>query len=329
MPEGHAWWVDVSSGKHQLYQDRYQPPPLQAEQVLIEIHCAGLNYKDALSVTGQAPISRLPKIIPGQDLSGIVIESTSASHQAGDRVLSIGHGLGESLNGSCAQFAVVDAVQAFKIPPNWTLPMAASFGTAGFTAALAIEKMRWNSANPSDLPVLITGASGGVGLHALMLLNLQQKPTDIMSRRVDTDVFNAFEVHTRHPPIVSNTSMLCKPQWSGIIDSVGGNQLTELLKHVAPWGQVVSIGITQSAQFSGQLYPFIVRGIDLLGMNASGCPLALKQHVFSQCFDTIQRQDYQIPMHLIDFNDLPEAADALLAGTAPAGRFILQLGDKI
>ncbi|WP_395376525.1 alcohol dehydrogenase catalytic domain-containing protein [Marinicella sp. W31] len=329
MYTGYAWWVDVANGQHQLYQDTYKPPSLKSGQVLVHNHYAGINYKDALSVTGQAPISRLPKIIPGQDLSGVVAESASDFHRIGDKVLSMGHGLGEHLNGSLAEYTVVDATQAFKIPENWTLQMAASFGTAGFTAALALEKMRWNTAKTSDLPVLVTGASGGVGLHALLLLNKQQRLVDIMSRRVGTDIFKLFNIHTQHGPIETSKKPLHQPQWSAIIDSVGGDQLSELLKHITPWGQAVSIGITQSPLLSAQLYPFIVRGIDLLGMNASGCPLALKKKVLDDSFNSIQPDDYNIPIQLITFDDLPQAAKTLIEGTAPAGRFVVKFSDKI
>ena len=328
MSDSRAWWVDVAAEKHQLYPGNYRPPPLKPGQVLVRNHFAGINYKDALSVTGQAPISRLEKIIPGQDLSGVISETASDIHQIGDQVLSIGHGLGEHLNGSLADYTVVDAAQAIKIPSSWSLPMAASFGTAGFTAALALEKMQRSRLTSSDLPILVTGASGGVGLHALLLLNALQQKVDIMSRNPDAEIFNRFTVNAQHAPIQFKQTMLNQAQWSGIIDSVGGDQLMELLKHVTPWGQAVSVGITQSVKFSGQLYPFVVRGIDLLGMNASGCPIELKTNLLQRWFERIQLETYTIPMHVIAFEDLPQAASALIEGTAPAGRFVVKFSDK-
>ena len=207
--------------------------------------------------------------------------------------------------------------------------MAAGFGTAGFTAALALEKMHWNDVQSSDLPVLITGASGGVSLHALLLLNSDQRPVDIISRKPDHTVFDAFDIHSKYTPIASSSKLLNKPRWSAVIDSVGGHQLAELMKHIAPWGHVVSIGMTQSVEYPGQLYPFIVRGVNMLGMNASGCPLELKQTVLQRCFYQLDSKNYTIPIHTIAFEDLPTAAEQLVNGNAPPGRFVLKLGDKI
>lgn len=322
--KGSAYWVDRSSGTHHLSQAIHEIVDLSENQIIVNNHYAALNYKDALSITGKAPISRIGKIIPGQDLTGIVVESKSAEFNIGDRVISIGMGLGETQDGSFSNYTVLNANQTLHLPSHWSLKMACGFGTAGFTAALALKKIKNNTVIKNDFPMLITGSRGGVGMHALLLSNLLGQKTDIISRNINDIVFDQFVIHKKYSPVDCSPNFLLKTRWSSAIDMVGGTQLAEIMKHITPWGNVVSIGTIASHEMKNNLYPWIIRGVNLLGMNASGCPVELKKNIFNDCFKLLNQDNYNIPIHTIKFTQARKIADLMTAGKAPPGRTIIE-----
>lgn len=257
------------------------PPELKNDDVQVEVHFSSINFKDALAVTGRGKILRQLPLVPGIDASGVVIKSRSEKFREGDEVLVTGCGLGETQDGGLGQVITVPAAWVIRKPSSLTLETAAILGTAGFTTALAIHQLEKNDLKPDTLPVLVTGATGGVG--SLSLLMLKQKGYTITawsrkdSAREQLKKWGADEVQA--PPTVPSRP-LESARWSAAIDNVGGTVLAQLLSQIKPHGSVASIGLAQSAQLETTVFPFILRGVNILGTSSATCPRPLREKVW-------------------------------------------------
>src|SRR5580698_9750525 len=243
--------------------------------VLIRVAYSCLNYKDALAVTGKGAILRgLPKV-PGIDLSGVVESSTDAALRPGSKVLVTGCGLGEGLDGGLAEFARVPAEAVVPLPPTLTLFEAMAFGTAGFTAALALTRMLENHQSPERGPIAVTGPTGGVGAIALGLLKRAGFATAAITGKKEESEFlqrlGADEVVDRKT-LDLGTKPMEKARWGGAVDSLGGDTLTYLTRTVQPLGNIACIGLAQSPALATTVLPFILRGVSLLGINSVEVP---------------------------------------------------------
>lgn len=265
--------------------------------VVIKVHYSGVNYKDALAATGKGAILKSFPLNGGIDLAGVVESSTDSRFNKGEQVLVNGCGLGEVHDGGLAQFARVPADWVIKIPNGLSMKECMTLGTAGFTAALAIHRMLENGQNPEKGPVVVTGASGGVGSLAVnMLSGLGYEVIAVSGRRE----FDSFLTELGASKVCSVEQLglserpLDKAQFGGAIDNVGGKLLSSLLAHTNLWGNVASIGLADTHQLDTTVFPFILRGVSLLGVSSTNCPMPLRRAIWERL-----GQDYK-PAKLAD-----------------------------
>ncbi|MBY0384931.1 YhdH/YhfP family quinone oxidoreductase [bacterium] len=273
--------IDDFSSIRCSWQER-SLPELASDEVQIEVYYSSLNYKDALAVTGSGKILRKLPLVPGIDATGIVLKSRSEKLKAGDKVLVTGCGLGENRDGGLAQIITVPASWVVSLPSSLTLESAAILGTAGFTAGLALHQLEKNDLTlQTDLPVLVTGATGGVGSLSLLMLRQKGYKTMAWSRKLQlTEQLKKWGADEVLAPPTSNARPLESAKWSAAIDNVGGEILARLLPSIKPHGSVASIGLAQSAEIHTTVFPFILRGVNILGISSGTCPRPLRELVW-------------------------------------------------
>jgi NADPH2:quinone reductase len=258
---------------------------LSAGDVVVRVAYSSINYKDALAATGAGKILRRSPLIGGVDLSGTVVSSTDARYREGAAVLVTGCGLSEMHDGGYAEYARVPGDWVIPIPAGLDMRAAMIMGTAGFTAALAIHKMEHNGLKPGSGPVVVTGASGGVGSIAIDMLAGRGYEVVAVSGKPDADeylkVLGAGRI-LRRQEIDLGKRPLEKALWSGAIDNVGGELLTWLTRSMNSWGCIASIGLAGGADLHTTVMPFILRGINLLGINSSATLRDLRLNVWSR-----------------------------------------------
>jgi len=273
-------YKDLSTGLETL------PSPIPADgEVVILGHYSSINYKDSLAVTGQGKILRELPMTPGIDVAGEILLSNDSRFNVGDTVLVTGCGLGERFDGGYAEQVKVAADFVIPCPDGLTPREAMIIGTAGFTAALAIHRMEENHQSPSDGPIVVTGASGGVGSMAIdMLANRGYEVTAISGKTAAFDYLKklgASEIITREQFDLGQRP-LEKARWAGAIDNVGGEMLAGLTRMIQPRGNIASIGLAGGYELHTTVMPFILRGINLLGINSVDCPMALRKQLWTQ-----------------------------------------------
>ena len=268
---------------HQL--ETMDEEDLSSGSVLVRVYYSSINYKDALAATGRGKIMRRLPLNAGIDLAGVVQESMDSRFKPGDKVLANGCGLGENHDGGLAEFCRLPGDWLISLPDGLTMHEAMLFGTAGFTAALAIHRMENNGQNPEQGAIAVTGASGGVGsLAVAMLAKLGYEVIALSGREEHADylkMLGAQRVMTAEELALSN-SPLGKARFAGAIDNVGGSLLGQLLAHVDLWGNVASIGMADSHTLNASVFPFILRGVSLLGTSSANCPMPLRAEIWQK-----------------------------------------------
>jgi NADPH2:quinone reductase len=253
--------------------------------VVIRAAWSGVNFKDALGVTGRAPIFKRLPLNAGIDVSGTVESSSDPRFEPGDPVLVNGMGLGESADGGFAQRVRVPAGWVVPLPVGLDLREAMVLGTAGFTAALALHRMEANGQEPDKGPIVVTGPTGGVGSAAVSMLARRGYRVVAVTGRPEHEGYlrdlGAHEVTTPQGLGLGNRP-LESARFGGAIDNVGGALLAGLLRHVAPWGNVAAIGNAAGPQFDGSVFPFILRGVSVLGASSGNCPMPLRTEIWNR-----------------------------------------------
>ena len=322
-------WIAEKPGQAARLTNAPARPPLQPGEVRIRGHFAAVNFKDALALTGRADIVRRFPLIVGQDVSGTVIESRHPDHEPGQRVVMTGCGLGETRDGTFTPEIIAPGDCTRELPADWSLEMAAAVGTAGFTAAYALLKLQQVGQTPMDGPLLVTGASGGVGSHALTLLDREGFEVIALSRKkhhhADLLALGARRVMDKLPDRGKlTTKPLLSPHCAGAIDTLGGDTLAWLLASTQAQGNVVCLGLAESARLHTTVLPFILRGINVLGLTASHAPLAWRKRVWDFLFTRLNARNYRIPYRVMPLRDARKAADFLMTGDN-FGRVLLDL----
>jgi acrylyl-CoA reductase (NADPH) len=255
-------------------------------EVLIKSAYSGLNYKDALGVTFSAPIYKKNLIVPGIDVSGVVFKSRSKKFKEGDSVIVHGMGLGESFDGGFSEFVQVDENVVVPLPKGLSLKQAMILGTSGFTAALAVARMIQNGQVPDHGPILVSGASGGVGQVAVQILNqLGFFVEAVTSKKTKTDFLESLGAHlvTDLESLLNESSKpLEKVVWGGAVDNLGGSFLEFVLPRIELWGNVASVGLAQTSGLKTSVMPFILRGVSLLGASSNNTPMWLRHQIWKQ-----------------------------------------------
>ena len=301
---------------------------LAAGDVVVRVAYSGINYKDALAATGAGRILRRFPLVGGVDFSGIVETSADPRYQAGDAVLVTGCGLSETHDGGYAQYARVKGEWVIPLPPGLTLFGAMALGTAGFTAALAIHKMEHNGQVPAKGPIVVTGATGGVGSLAIDMLArrgydvvaVSGKPAaiDWLKSLGASKVLLRGEIDLGKRPLEP-------ARFGGAIDNVGGETLAWLTRTVDSWGNIASIGLAGGAELHTTVMPFILRGINLLGINSSATLREMRLAVWTRiATDLAPRHLARIATRTIAFDELPDAFGAYLEGGV-TGRTVVRI----
>jgi putative YhdH/YhfP family quinone oxidoreductase len=245
-------------------------------EVLIRVHYSSLNYKDALSATGNRGITRHFPHTPGIDASGTVVESWSDRFKPGDPVIVTGYDLGMDTAGGFGQYIRVPAVWVVPLPAGLTLKQSMIYGTAGFTAGLSVYHLS-QVVSPSDGEVLVTGATGGVGSLAVALLSKCGYQVEALTGKTDQQDFltrlGASKILTRDQLPADQGKSLLKGLWAGAVDTVGGQVLSNLVKSIKMQGAVTSCGHVAGQGLDMTVFPFIIRGVSLIGINSQSCPM--------------------------------------------------------
>ena len=253
-------------------------------EVLIQVHYSSLNYKDALSASGNHGVTRSYPHTPGVDASGIVAASTDPDFKAGDAVVVTSYDLGMNTDGGFGEYIRVPAAWVFPLPEDLTLQEAMIYGTAGFTAAQSFWELKMAGCKPENGPILVTGAAGGVGsISVRLLLNSGYEVAAVSGHDDGKTLLKEFGVQQilgREEVIDTGTRPLLKSKWNGVIDSVGGVPLATALKTTQPGGVVTTCGNVAGAELSTTVFPFILRGLRLIGIDSQNCPHTLRKQLW-------------------------------------------------
>lgn len=307
---------------------RLEPDDLPDGDVLVRVTHSGINYKDALAATGAGRILRRYPLTGGIDMAGVVAESSDARFAPGDRVLATGNGLSETIDGGYAEWFRGSADILVPVPATLSNAQAMMLGTAGFTAALAIHRMEQNGQAPGQGPVVVTGASGGVGSLAVdMLAGLGYEVVAVTGKPDAAEYLSALgasRVLSRHD-IAFGSRPLEAAEWAGAIDNLGGDYLAWLTRTVGYGGNIASIGLAAGHDLKTTVMPFILRAVCLLGINSVDTPRPLREAVWQRlATDLRPRHLDRIGGRSIAFDQLPRAFQAYLDG-AVTGRTLVRI----
>ena len=304
---------------------------LSPGDVVIAPEFSAINYKDAMAATGAAPILRVPTLIGGIDAAGSVVHSENERFTVGQPVLITGCGLSETRDGGFAERLRVPGDSLIDIPPPFTARSASILGTAGFTAMLAIERLQENHVMPDTGPVLVTGASGGVGSLAILLLSRLGYSTIAMTGKSEAhEALRALGANEIREPfdLSGDPEGLAKAEVAGAIDNLGGNALPLLVRMTRPWGSVVSIGRATGNAFRGSVIPFIIRGASILGVTSANCPMDRRRRAWSRLFETLRPEDLEpLVSDTIGLEYLPDRFPLYIEGRA-RGRTLVRLNQN-
>lgn len=301
---------------------------LPAGEVLIDVHYSSLNYKDALSATGNPGVSRNFPHTPGIDASGVVVSSDSDRFNIGDSVVVIGFDLGMGTDGGYGQQIRVPADWVVALPEALSMEDSMVLGTAGVTAALCVDKLESAGMTPQSGPVLVTGATGGVGSVAIMLLKELGYTVTAVSGKPEQHDFltsiGASEILPREALLEGGKKPLLAETYGGVVDTVGGELLFNALKSLRYGCSLAACGLVASPQFDATVLPFILRHVNLLGVDSVQLPLAEKQRIWSKLATTWQLPRLHELKRSLELTDVSAAIDQILAGKM-VGRGVVSL----
>jgi NADPH2:quinone reductase len=300
---------------------------LSAGDVVIRAAYSSVNYKDALAATGAGKILKRFPLIGGIDVSGTVTASGDPRFGPGDDVLVTGYDLGVGQDGGFAGLVRVPGDWVVRLPAGLSLRDAMVYGTAGFTAGLAIVRLEHNGLRPGTGPVAVTGATGGVGSIAVGALARLGHDVTAISGKDDAHAhllgLGAARVQSR-TAIDLGTRPLEKATWAGAVDAVGGDLLAWLTRTAMPWAGIASTGLTGGTVLPLTVMPFILRGVSLIGVDSVACPADLRAATWQRLATDMRPSRLDTVARDITLDDLPAAFDTLLKGHA-RGRFVVDL----
>ena len=303
------------------------PEQLDPGEVLIRVHSSSINYKDALAATGAGKIIRRFPCVGGIDLSGEVVESTDTRFRAGDRVIATSYDIGVAHHGGYAEYARIPAGWVIPLPDGLDLHEAMALGTAGFTAALGIVRMEDNGLQPANGPVVVTGATGGVGSVALLLLHQLGYEAVAVTGKESAHAFlrslGAASVLDRRELLKDRDKPLLAARWAGVVDTVGGDLLATAIKSTGFDGVVTLCGNAASADLPISVYPFILRGVHLVGIYSANSPMERRLRVWEKLAGEWQL-DLGPISRVVSLYRLEEEIMAMLAGRT-TGRCVVDL----
>ncbi|MEV0948715.1 MDR family oxidoreductase [Rhodococcus sp. NPDC049939] len=318
MKEFTVWIARENSEGIGLSRESVGEPFLPAGEVTIQVEYSSVNYKDALALTPKGGVVRDYPLVPGIDLAGVVVESQTLEFAVGDKVVAHGYDIGTARHGGYAQFA--------RVPADWVVRLgsmstrtAAAIGTAGFTAAMSVEALLASGIEPENGPVLVTGASGGVGTVAVDLLSTAGFDVVASSGKPEKaellTQLGASRVIGRIPEPGTEPRPLGKAQWAGAVDCVGGATLAHVLSTVQYGGAVAASGLTGGAQLATTVLPFILRGVSLLGMDSVQYPIDQRRRLWGRLESDLAPSRLDLITHEVPIADVVSVIDEVRAGS--------------
>ena len=294
-------------------------------EVLLDVAYSSLNFKDGLALRGDRGVARISPLIPGIDVVGTVVDSSDERWRAGDEVVLTGAGLGETRNGGYSQRARVEAESLVRVPPAIGMARAAAIGTAGFTAAQAVLALDHHDIPDGD--VLVTGATGGVGSVAVMLLSASGRRVVAASGSPDnrgylqrlgaSDILDRAELQQPGKPLQAS-------RWAGAVDVVGGATLANLLAQTRYGGAVAACGLVGGPELATTVMPFILRGVALLGVNSVDASLVTRDRVWHLLERDLDLGLLDTLTETIGLSQVPAYASRILAGDT-RGRIVIDV----
>ena len=302
---------------------------LDAGEVTIRVHYSSINYKDALAATGAGKIIRRFPCVGGIDLCGEVVDSADARFKPGDKVIATSFDIGVAHHGGYAEYARVPAGWVVALPAGLDLFEAMALGTAGFTAALGIVRMEDNGLAPANGPVIVTGATGGVGALAIdMLAQLGYHVVALTGKESEGEyltMLGAAEILLRSTIDFDKVRPLEAARWAGAVDNVGGQILHWVLATMKQAGTVASIGNAASFNIDTTVFPFILRGVSLLGVDSGYMGFPTRQRVWDRLATDLKPRHLAAITRTIAFDELPAAFDDFIHGRVK-GRTVVRIG---
>jgi len=295
--------------------------------VVIRAAYSSVNYKDALAATGKGKILKRFPLIGGVDVAGHVESSADPRFRGGDAVLVTGYDLGVANDGGYAEYVRVPADWIVPLPGGLSVFESMALGTAGFTAGLSVVRMEQIGLRPGQGPIAVTGATGGVGSVAIGCLSrLGYEVTAITGKESERDYLQSLGATT----VIARSSLqmgarpLEKAQWAGAIDAVGGDMLAWLTRTTNYWGAIASCGLAGGAELHTTVMPFILRGVNLLGIDSVMCPMEVRRTVWQRLATDLKPRALSSIAREIPLDGLPDAFTTLLDGAA-RGRYVVKL----
>ncbi|TVV43745.1 YhdH/YhfP family quinone oxidoreductase [Thalassolituus sp. C2-1] len=301
---------------------------LPAGDVLIDVAYSSVNYKDALSASGNKGVTRAYPHTPGIDVAGTVLASNDPQFKTGDEVVVFGYDLGMNTAGGFGQHVRVPAGWVLHKPQALSMAESMAWGTAGFTAALSLQKLERAGIRPDAGPVVVTGATGGVGSVAVALLAAQGYEVVALSGKPEQEAFlkglGASRVIGRDEVLALKGKAMAKPLYQAAIDTVGGDLVSALIPQIQPEGAVTTCGMIAGVKIEASVFPFILRGVSLLGVDSVEIPLADKQAVLNKVAAAWRLPQLEEMTTEIGRAELPAVLAAILAGQG-VGRYRVNL----
>ena len=302
---------------------------LDAGEVLIKVAYSSVNFKDALAATGTGKIIRRFPCVGGVDLSGTVVESTDARFGKADAVIATSYDIGVAHDGGYAEFARIPAAWVVPMPKGLDLFEAMALGTAGFTAALAVERMEHEGLKPANGPVIVTGATGGVGSIAVDILSAcGYRVVALTGKEAQGDYLKsigAAEAMFGSSLDLSRIKPLDKASWAGAVDNLGGDVLSWITSTMQVGGTLASIGLAASHTFNTTVMPFILRGVSLLGVDSVNTPMVLREKVWRRLGTDLKPRRLQSIATTVNFADLPGVFEKVMKAQV-RGRTVVKIG---
>ena len=287
-------------------------------EVLIEVHYSALNYKDALSATGNKGVTQEFPHTPGVDAAGVVAESDDERFSRGDEVIVTSFDLGQNTDGGFGHYIRVPGDWIVPLPDGLTLRESMMWGTAGFTAAYGVHHLMENGCEPETGPVLVTGATGGVGSLAVALLAHNNFEVTAATGKMDQQEYleslGAKEIINRNTLTDDSGRPLLGSKWAGALDTVGGDMLDVVLRQTQHNGTVACCGNILGGQLHTSIYPFILRGIGLIGIDSGMCKMPMRKTIWNQLATDWNISTLDAICRECTLSNLDEEIDTILAG---------------
>lgn len=319
--------VDNKEGNFSVETKHVFLENLSSGEVVIKVHYSGVNYKDGLASTPDGKIVRSYPHIPGIDLAGIVVSSEDSRFKKGDPVIATSYEIGVSHSGGYSEYARIPADWIVPLPTGLSLKEAMIIGTAGFTAALSVQRLQDNGLKKENGPVLVTGATGGVGSFGVAMLSKLGFNVVASSGKKEAEDYlisiGASSVIGREEVYNGKVKALDKQLWAGAVDPVGGESLAAIISKITYGGSVAVSGLTGGGAVPTSVFPFILRGVNLLGIDSVYCPMEKRQAIWERIANDLKPEDLSSFIYKeVTLEQLPDELPTILKGGI-TGRIIV------